>query len=91
MRADRLRVINAPQRVEVEVDANGLPTLVTFPQRVTGSVQCEVEAVGEVWRIEDEWWRQPIARRCFEVVFDGGGRSLLYQDLITEEWFVQRP
>jgi len=40
-----------------------------------------VEAIGEVWRIDDEWWRQSISRRCVEVVFEGGGRAVLFEDL----------
>ncbi len=87
LKTDRLRTINTPQRVEVEVDANGMPLIV---KRESGNGK-RVEAVGEMWRIDDEWWRDPIARRCYEVVLDGGGRVVLYEDLISGEWFVQKP
>ena len=50
-----------------------------------------VEAVGEVWRIEDEWWRVPIVRRYVEVILEGGGRVVLLEDLVTGEWFEQMP
>lgn len=50
-----------------------------------------VESVGEIWRIDDEWWRRPISRRCIEVVLDGGKHVLLFEDLTTGEWWVQKP
>jgi hypothetical protein len=48
-----------------------------------------VEAVLESWRIDDEWWRDPIARRYVEVVLEGGAHVVLYQDLTTRAWFMQ--
>jgi hypothetical protein len=51
----------------------------------------EIESVGEVWRVDDEWWRQPISRRYVEVIMKGGKHSVLYLDLNTNEWFEQTP
>jgi hypothetical protein len=48
-----------------------------------------VEAVLESWRIDDEWWRQLISRRYFEVILEGGGRVVLFEDRVSGEWFVQ--
>jgi len=50
-----------------------------------------VETIRETWRVDDEWWRAPIVRRYYEVVVEGGGRMILFEDLVTREWFVQRP
>ncbi len=50
-----------------------------------------VETIGEVWRIDDEWWRLPIVRRYVEVILEGGGRVVLFEDIITGEWFAQMP
>ncbi len=50
-----------------------------------------VDAVLEVWRIDDEWWRRPIARRYFEALLQGGRRVVLFEDLATGEWFEQTP
>ena len=50
-----------------------------------------VESQGENWRMDDEWWRQPIVRRYVEVVLEGGGRVVLFEDLITGEWWMQKP
>lgn len=48
-----------------------------------------IEVVGEIWRVDDEWWRKPIARRYVEVVLEGGGHAMLYEDLTTGTWFQQ--
>jgi len=87
VKTDRLIGINEPQRVEVELDEDGMPTIV---KRETGNGK-RVETIGEVWRVDDEWWRQPIVRRYVEVVLEGGGRVVLFEDVITREWWVQKP
>lgn len=48
-----------------------------------------VEAVIETWRVDDEWWREPISRRYVEVVLEGGRHVVLYEDLLTGNWFMQ--
>ena len=84
---DRLRALNVPQRVQVELDEQRRPRVV---MREPGNVK-RVESLGENWRMDDEWWRQPIVRRYVEVVLEGGGRVVLFEDLMTGEWFAQMP
>jgi len=48
-----------------------------------------VETVLEMWRIDDEWWRQLISRRYFAVILEGGARVVLFENLVTHEWFMQ--
>jgi len=50
-----------------------------------------VEVVLESWRIDDEWWRLPIVRRYVEVVLEGGGRLVLFEDMKSKQWFAQKP
>lgn len=50
-----------------------------------------VEEVVEQWVVEDEWWRTPIHRRYVEVVLEGGAHVVLFEDLATGEWFMQKP
>jgi len=57
-------------------------------QETTAAV---VETILESWRIDDEWWRQLISRRYFAVLLAGGGRVVLFEDLVTGEWFIQSP
>ncbi|HEY6157500.1 MAG TPA: hypothetical protein VIV88_08585 [Gemmatimonadales bacterium] len=73
--------------MSVELDARGTPTIV---KRETGNEK-RIESIGETWRIDDEWWRVPIVRRYLEVIVEGGGRMVLFEDLMTGEWFAQKP
>lgn len=71
-----------PRPVAVEASPRGVPC------RVEGR---EVVAVRESWLVEDGWWdRQPIARRYWEVVVEGGRDLILFKDLLKGGWFWQR-
>ena len=92
LRTDRLRTLNEPQRVAVELDALGVPRAVKKQLRRSGGQESKaavVEAVLETWRIDDEWWRQLISRRYFAVLLEGGTRVVLVEDLVTHEWYMQ--
>ena len=86
LRPDRLRVLNVPQPVTVELAATQ-PVAVWLPAALERS---PIEAILEIWQIDDEWWRRPIARRYVEAVLVGGGRVVVFQDLATGSWFLQR-
>ena len=88
LRTDRLRAVNEPQLVTVELNVSGSPTAVG---RLGGSAVWKIECVNETWRIDDEWWRQTIARSYFEIMLEGGKRVVLFRDLITGNWFIQQP
>ena len=81
-RADRLRALNLPQRVTVELNVEGQPRAAS---------DRAVEDILEIWRIDDEWWRAPISRRYYELVLGGGKRVVLFEDLLTGEWWMQKP
>ena len=76
------------------MDASGAPMAVrrqlrrSDGQETTAAV---IETILEFWRIDDEWWRQLISRRYFAVILQGGARVVLFEDLITSEWFIQTP
>lgn len=50
----------------------------------------KVVQIREIWRIDDEWWREPVSRLYFEVVLENGKRSVLYRDLARGGWHRQR-
>ena len=88
IRVDRLRALNEPVKVLVVVDDEGLPVEVVEMTERRGK---RVEAIIETWRIDDEWWRHPISRHYVNVVLEDGGHVVLFEDLTTGEWFMQRP
>jgi hypothetical protein len=48
-----------------------------------------VRTIHDTWRIDDEWWRDEIARRYFAVELEGGRHLTLYHDLIGDAWYAQ--
>ena len=50
-----------------------------------------VESILETWHIDDEWWREPVSRRYVEVILEGGKHVVLYEDLTSNDWFMQMP
>ena len=47
--------------------------------------------VREEWRVVDRWWtEEPVQRRYFDVVLEGGERSVVYRDEEAGCWFTQR-
>ena len=84
--APRLRPLGQPRAVTVRTDETGEPKDVRLP----GNPARTVEAVLERWRIDDEWWRQPISREYRVVVLDDGRNVTLYHDLLEGNWYAQR-
>ena len=84
IRSHRLRPLNLPRSIRVELNKENLPVAITFHDKGK-----KVEEIGETWRIDDEWWRDQIARRYVEVMLVGGGHVVVYEDLIGGGWFMQ--
>lgn len=107
LRTDRLRAVNEPRPVAVELNGNGEPAAIRRSrdngggQKANAAVKdngggqettaAVVEAILESWRIDDEWWRQLISRRYFAVLLEGGSRVVLFEDVVTHKWFIQTP
>jgi hypothetical protein len=79
-----LRRLNQPQPAAVEADAQGEPKAM-----LVRGVFRQVSAIHDSWRIDDEWWRDEIARRYFAIEMEGGRHLTVYHDLVTDAWFVQ--
>jgi hypothetical protein len=84
--AQHLRPLGRPRPVDVRTDESGEPVYV----RLQGKPARRVAAVREAWRIDDEWWRQPISRDYRAVVLDDGGPVMLYHDLLNGRWYAQK-
>ena len=49
----------------------------------------QVKKVANHWRIDYLWWRDPIWRDYFRIETTSGLMLTLYQDLITDLWYLQ--
>ncbi len=82
--AGRLRRLNEPQPAAVEATSRGLPKAMLW----RGAYR-RVLAIHDTWRIDDEWWREEIARRYFVIELEGGRRLTVYHDLVRDTWYEQ--
>ncbi len=42
------------------------------------------------WRIDDEWWREPVSRHYYLLELAGGALLTVFRDLHTSTWWEQR-
>lgn len=80
----RLLPLGTPRPVRVRVDTREEPEAVLSGNRWT-----RIEAIRERWRIDDEWWRDPVSREYHVLVLEGGRMITLYLDLTTKRWYLQ--
>ncbi len=77
------RLLHAHPAIDAELDASGTLVAIRWAGRR------EPVEVCNRWRIEEAWWRDPIARDYFKVV----GRSwlaLVYRDRAAGTWHIER-
>jgi hypothetical protein len=76
-----IRRLYTPQRVRVEVGAEGMPTAVEG---------VEVVAVREEWVVEDRWWTpRRMCRHYFELVLLDGCNTVVFR-ASNKRWYRQR-
>ena len=84
--AGDIRALNQPSPLGVKADDGEVPSALTLRRS-----WIRVEAVVDIWRIDDEWWReQPICRMYYECVVDQGLRVTVFHDLTNGDWYQQR-
>ena len=49
-----------------------------------------VTEITKIWRVDMDWWRVRIWRAYFKISTDTGLLVVVYRDLMSEEWFLQR-
>lgn len=79
------QMLNRPKPADVESSGEGMPRAV-----LRRGQRLRVETVLDVWRIDDEWWRDEISRRYFQVALENGSVRTIYQDLVSGTWYEQR-
>ena len=77
------RLLRGHPSIEVELDADELLVAIHWNGR-----REDVEVCNR-WRVEEAWWRGPIARDYFKVV---GARwlALVYLDRVDGSWHLER-
>ena len=80
----RLRPLRRPSPIRVRIDDEGLPA-----ELERRGKRSHVVAVRERWRIDDEWWRDPISREYYALVLDDGRPVILFRNLVDGEWYGQ--
>jgi len=74
-----------PQEIKLTAGAEGEPLVVFIKSR-----SHRVLSVRNIWRIDDEWWRQEISRLYFELELEGGMVVTLFHDLVSGKWYRQQ-
>ncbi len=88
--AGPLRPLNLPIPISVEEDDDGRPRAVNQKGRQKGPMM-KIASIDDLWRIDEEWWREkPIARMYYQLTAQGGGRLIVFQDLTDGSWYRQR-
>ncbi|MFO7168309.1 MAG: hypothetical protein DIU80_009825 [Chloroflexota bacterium] len=71
--------------IEVTCDALATPVAVSIQGR-----RLPVARVVERWRVDEGWWRRRAWREYFQVITAGGQLLLLYHDVRSGLWRLQR-
>jgi len=77
------RFLREHPAVEVELDPIGRPVAIRWAGRRESVEVCNR------WRIEEAWWREPIARDYFKVVGQHW-LALVYLDRMDGTWHLER-
>lgn len=81
----RLRTLNSPLSIQIDIDQTGLPTYYYSKNRK----RLKISVIQEQWRIDDEWWREQISRKYFTTVLENGLIITVFQDLLSQKWYSQ--
>jgi hypothetical protein len=82
--AGGLSPLKEPRPVAVVTDEEGRPVAV-----VLGGRRLAVERVEDVWRIDDEWWREEVSRLYYRLLLEDGRPLVVFHDLVRELWCEQ--
>jgi hypothetical protein len=79
------RLYRRAQPIEATIGDSGEP--LAFEWR--GQVH-RVVHLGNCWRIHLEWWRVEIWREYFQVEVHSRFTCVIYRDLLTDRWYLER-
>ena len=73
--------------IRVEADATGRPLHFTWQGR-----NHRVQQIRQRWQIDTDWWSDDgrVWRDCLALTTATGLLCVIYQDLLTEQWYLTR-
>ena len=74
-----------PREIGVIAGQYGGPAAIALKKR-----ERKVVSVRNIWRIDDEWWREEISRLYFELELDNALVITVFHDLIAGTWYQQK-
>ena len=90
----RLWSVGIPLSVTAVPSAGGEDEGVTDDQRpasFTWQGQThQVDRITRAWRVDIDWWRGRVWRAYFKLSTDTGLLVVIFQDLLSGEWYLQR-
>ena len=79
------RLQPAQPLIQVTADGSGMPIGPSLDGRAHGEV-----GVCNHWRVDDQWWREPVARTYWKLVTRGGLLCTVYLDELRGTWHLER-
>jgi hypothetical protein len=79
------RLYQPAQSIEATSGDNGEPIAFEWRGRVH-----RVRHLGNRWRVHLEWWRREIWREYFQVEAHSRLTCVIYRDLLTDRWYLER-
>lgn len=49
-----------------------------------------VTGISKQWRVDNGWWRLRVWREYFKLETETGLLVIIYRDLLTDKWYLQR-
>jgi len=77
------RLLSPPAIVQMTLSPEGTPSF------ITGEFSGSVDPIAR-WKVETEWWNQPVVREYWKALLNSSLLCELYHDLSTNEWFLER-
>lgn len=71
--------------IAVVIQASGRPLRFEWQGQVH-----QVETIARQWRVDVGWWRVRIWRDYFKLTTDSGLLVVIYHELLTQQWYLQR-
>jgi len=79
------RLYQPAQAIQATSDDKGTPLAFEWREQVH-----RVLHAGNPWRIHLEWWRREIWREYFQVETHSRLTCVVYRDLLTDRWYLER-